>query len=127
MKRILIRAAALILLLLISVALYYSGKGHTLLLDNKNIEINGIQLKALDFADVIIDRGEELEILKRDRLKENVSGQKHRITVVYMDKGEEKTIQKTFQIYVGEPMYLLSIPALLADSEEWIQVFEPLN
>ncbi len=127
MKRTLIRVSALVLLLLISMALYYSGKGHTLLLDNKNIEIDDTSYKALDFAEVTIDSGEEQEILKRDRLKQDVSGQKHRITVVYLESGEEQTIQKTFKIDVGEPIYIISIPALIADHEKWIQVFEPLN
>lgn len=127
MKMILIRIATLIAVLVISIALFYSGKGHTLLLDNKTIEINSSEYKALDFVDVKIDSGEFSELLKRDRTKELVAGQKHKITVNYMDMGVEKEIQKTFKLKVGDPMYLLSIPALIAEDDDWLQVFELLN
>ncbi len=128
MKQLFIRIGFVFALILISVGLYYAGKGHTLLLDNKNIEFNGNEYKALSIVEVKIDRGEEFELMKRDRIKEETSGQRHSITITYTDdNNEEKVLHESFKIKVGEPFYLLSIPALLGGDENWIQVFELLN
>lgn len=124
MKRTIIRGAALVLLLLIAMALYMTGKGHSILLDNKTVEIAGTEYKMFNTLEVKIDRGDEREILKRDRIKEDVVGQSHKITITYLDKGEEKVLVKKFRIRTGQAMYLISLPALIGGAEDWLEPFE---
>ncbi|MBB6481707.1 DUF6672 family protein [Spirochaeta isovalerica] len=124
MKRIAIRSAALALLVLLALFFYFTGKGHSLLLDNKTVTLGGVEYAALNMLEVKVDRGEDREIFKRDRIKEDVVGQGHKITVTYLDKGMEKVIEEKFRIRTGQDMYLISLPALIGGSDQWLEPFD---
>ncbi|MBN2655551.1 MAG: hypothetical protein JXR86_00720 [Spirochaetales bacterium] len=124
MKRIIIRSAALLLLLLLALFFFYTGKGHTILLDNKTVTLGGTEYAAVNMLEVRVDRGEEREVLKRDRIKEDVVGQGHKITVTYLDKGVEKVVEEKFRIKTGQAMYLISLPGLIGGAEGWIEPFD---
>ena len=128
MKRKLIRAGFIAALLLLCVFLYNIGKAHTLLPENKTVEMDGEKYRDYSEITIRIDGGEEIVLYPRDRIKVEVSGQSHRIVISALSRsGEEIELTKKFRVKVGEPMYLLSIPALLGENEEWLTVFEPLN
>lgn len=115
-------------MLVFAVFLFWIGKGHTLLLDNQNIKIAGQAYKATHRLNVSINNQEPIDLKKglRKAAKDMVAGPWHTITVEVIDKDKSvlKTVKKTFTVGMDE-MFLLSLPALLADESAWIQPFEP--
>ncbi len=123
-----IRVAFVIFIVLLASALFCGGRAHTLLPDNKTIEINGKTYRELSVVEVSIDSGKEKELLKKDRIMLEVAGQLHTITVTFPGPdGKEKIIKKRFRLKLGEVMYLLSIPALIGDDEGWLMPYGKEN
>ncbi len=121
-----IRIAAIIILILIGVWMFFIGKQHTILLDNNR---NG-DYRALDEVEVIIN-GNGVELYSRMRDQAKVSGQTHRIQLIYEDdNGETVTLSNTIHIPLGEDYMLLSIPYLVnnpnAPQDEWLTHFESM-
>lgn len=130
-RRFYIRAAAIIFVILFAILMANIGKQHTILLDNKNIEINGIELKALQLVEIQVDNQPSLELAKRDRDQAIVQGQKHTFKVIYTDSNwEEIIIEKKIKIPFNEDMLIFSIPAFInneQDIESYLQPFDLLN
>ncbi len=126
-KQLLIRIAFVLVLILIGVWMFFIGKQHTLLIDNKTVG----DIKALDAVYVTVDKGDEIEVLKRMRDQSLVTGQSHKITITYTDSNwNEVTIEKKINIPLNENMMLLSVPVLLSNPDapqgEWLTHFESL-
>lgn len=120
-----IRIAAIVLVILLGVLMFFIGKQHTILLDNNKIE----DIKALDEVTVAIDGVEGLPIYSRMRDQSIVTGQRHTIAVTYVDSNwEEHTFERDIKIPVGENMMILYLPYLVANpdspQEEWLKHFE---
>jgi len=125
MKRTIIRLAALVVVIVISVLLYTTGKSHTLIIDNKAVMVAGTQYEPLPFARVRIKGMEPLEFMPRDRDKVDLKGSHHTLTVELLSKQGEVSETKTVSIRLEEsPMYLLSLPALFGGAQEYLSVFE---
>ena len=128
MKRKIIRAAAIVAVLILCVFLYHIGKAHTFLPENKTIELDGTKYRDYSQITISIDGGEELELYPRDRIKVEVSGQNHKIKIIALSRsGEEIEVTKRFKVNLKTRMYLLNLPALLGENEKWIEEFVPLN
>ena len=127
-RRFFIRAAAIVLIILFGVLMAFIGKQHTILLDNKNIEVNGTELKALSLVEIQVDDEPSMELAKRDRDLVLVQGQKHTVIVTYADENwNEIVLEQKFKIPFGQDMFLFSIPAFINDIEDvdsYIQPFE---
>jgi hypothetical protein len=116
---------ALIVLALVafSVFLYQSGKGYTLIFDNRDITIGDTSYPALPYIRVSLGgvSGRPLEIMGGDRDMMTVMGRKHVLKVEILSDDEETvtaTSEHRFVIrYDGGN--LLSIPALLSGDAEW--------
>lgn len=120
-----IRIAAIVLVILLGVLMFFIGKQHTILLDNNKFE----DIKALDEVTVAIDGIEGLPIYSRMRDQSIVTGQRHTIAVTYVDSNwEEHTFERDIKIPVGENMMILYLPYLVANpdapQEEWLKHFE---
>ncbi len=125
-KRLLLRLGVVVAILLIAVWMFFIGKMHTILLDNKTLEAGGQTYKAFQIVEVQVDKTGFMELAARDRDKVTVKGQGHKVTVRYMDEYYED-IEKTwkFSVPLGSEMMLLSIPALVggAPEEVWLTPF----
>ncbi len=127
-RRTLVRAGFILFMLILAVFLFFGGKAHTLLIDNKTIEKGEKIYRELNVVEVRIGSRNEEELLKKDRIKIEVSGQRHAITVTFPgDDGNEKIIKKSFHLKTGVPVYLISIPAFIGGDDDWIEPFEPSN
>jgi len=126
-RKLLVRSAGLIIVVLIAVLLYTNGKGYTLLLDNKDMEIDGISYQALEMVTVRIDHHEPVELYPRDRDMVLVPGKGHKATVTIYDKQYNEIAAKKLSFHIKEKgeMFLLSFPALAQDAEGWIIPFTP--
>ena len=89
------------------------GKGHTLLIDNKDAEDGSVQ--AIDGVMVAVDRQEPLELYSGDRDKALVMGQSHAISIEVIGDGTK--VVKRIRLPMGGDMLLLSIPKLAAGIE----------
>jgi len=128
-RTFLMRLIAIVVVLLFAVMLFFIGKQHTVLLDNKTITINGEEIAALKMVEVQVNKLPSLEFYPRDRDKVDVTRQKHTITVSYTDAGwNEISITRKFNLPLLEEMVIISIPALVANPDApqsvWLEKYE---
>jgi len=107
-RRIVVRAALVVVYLGLAALAFVLGKGHTILLDNKDAEDGSVS--AFDGVLVTVDRQEEQEMYLGDRLAATVMGQSH--TVAIEDFNGETKVEKRIRVPLGTDMVLLSIPKL---------------
>ena len=127
-RRHLFQLAAMVLVLLLGVLMFFIGRQHTILLDNKTLEVEGKSYQAFSIVEVAVDSLERLELAARDRDKAEVLGQRHVLSVWYTDKSfEEHELKVKFRVPVGQDMVLISLPALVGGAEEsvWLQPYTP--
>ena len=124
-----VRCAAIVVVLLFGMLMFFIGKQHTILLDNKTITVNGQEIRALQLVEVQINKLESLELAARDRDKVEVTRQSHKITISYTDSNwNEITFTRKFKVPLMEEMVLISIPTLVSDPEAdqklWLEKYE---
>jgi len=126
-RQLIFITVAIALILILCVILFHVGKQHSILLDNKTITVNEQELKSLNLLEVKIDKYEELEMYKNDRLQQDVVAQKHTITVTYTDKDfNEIVTTRSFKVPLSEKMLIIYIPTFLEypdNPELWIEPF----
>lgn len=122
-RRLVVRAALVVAYIALAAILFVTGKGHTILVDNKADPTGSYE--ALKGAVVAIDREKPMEFYPGDRDKFIVTGQRHTIRVKPLSGpgAEEKSYQ--FRVPLGEDMTLLSISKLMAGVEPWAETFVP--
>ena len=124
-----VRLAVVVVVILLAVFLYHYGKQHTVYVDNRTIEIDGVSYKALDWAEVSVDGREAEKYSPRTRREETVIRQKHTIHVVYEDEDfNQFEVDAEFTVPLNETQVVLSLPALVAGLEEdqYITEFVPM-
>ncbi len=119
-RRLLVRSALVAAYLGATAAVFVVGKGHTILLDNKDAE----GARAIDGLVISVNGGEEIELYPGDRDKAVVAGQRHRIAVETFDG---KKVERTIRLPIAAEMMLLSIPMLVAGREPILTPFAPLD
>jgi hypothetical protein len=130
-KRIIVRICAILLLALLGFIMFRVGRKHTILLDNKTIEIQGEEFKALDIVEIQVNKLEELELAKRDRDLAEVMGQSQKVRVTYTDsEWNEIEIERKIKVPHKDVMIVFSIPAFIEhpdDSTYYLVPFESPN
>ncbi len=124
-----VRLAVILLVIILAVFLYHYGKQHTVYIDNRTIEIDGVSYKALEWAEVSVDGGDASEYSPRTRREATVQRQKHTIHVVYEDEDfNQFEIETEFTVPLNETQVVLSLPALVAglDDSQYITQFIPM-
>lgn len=125
-RRFYVRAIAIVLVILFAVLMAFVGKQHSILIDNKNIEVNGAEIKALQLVEVQINKEPSLELAKRDRVQADIQGQSFKLTVTYADKNwEEHVLEKKLKVPFSEDMLILSIPAFIENMDDVDSYLEP--
>lgn len=121
-KRRLIVRLALIAVYFGAIALVFvSGKGHTILIDNKDSGEG--RFAAIDGVMVTVDRQEELELYSGDRDKADVAGQGHRVKIKSLDGAVD--VERTFRLPIGVEMFILSVPRAAAGESIFVEPFMP--
>lgn len=121
-KKFIIRAILVAAYILLGILMVYSGKRHTILIDNKDAEDGTYQ--AIDGMSVQVDNLEAGEYYAGDRDKAVVKGQKHVIRIELFN--EEKKIEKSFTVPFGNDVLILSVPKLVNNIEPFIEPFTVL-
>ncbi len=119
-RRLTVRAALGVLYFVVAVILFLTGRGHTILVDNKADPAGSYP--ALKGAVVSIGRAKPMEFYPGDRDKFIVKGQRHVLRVKPLAPGaQERTVE--FRVPLGEDMTLVSISKLMAGVEPWYETF----
>ena len=120
-KRLVIRIIAFLCVIAVACGLFYIGKQHSILLDNRKATIDGKEFDAAKYVRVIVDGNEKdyIEFAADDRDAVNLEGPFHTIKIVEMDEDTEeviKTVERKMNFGVVNAQ-MLSLPAILAESQ----------
>jgi hypothetical protein len=118
-RRLIIRAALVVIWICLGVVIFIMNRGHTLLVDNHNVETEN--LRAPDLIKISVDRGRTVEFFRGDRDIFEVGGGGHSIRVEFSDGAPP--LEKRFSLPLGPDMFLLSIPRMIRGDENYIEVF----
>lgn len=119
LRRLLVRSGLVAAYFLLIGVAFVLGKGHTLLVDNKDAK-DGSFLAA-DGILVSVDGKEALELYKGDRELVVVQGQRHSVTLEPVSGGGK--ITRSLRLPMDGDMLLLSVPRLVADREPFFEPF----
>lgn len=126
-KRLVIRLILFSLLIVLSFVLFYFGKEHEILFDNKTVDIDGKTYEAAKYVRVTVDGDENgsLELSAKDRDMVKVKGPKHTIKVEIVDEDTEKVIKTEERVFnFGRTSsFMISVPAV---AEKASDVYLPL-
>lgn len=126
-KRLVIRLILFFLLVVLSFVLFYFGKEHEILFDNKTVDIDGKSYEAIKYVRVTVNGDEKgsLELAAEDRDMVKVRGPKHTIKVEIVDEDTEKVIKTEERVFnFGKTSSLMiSVPAV---AEKAAEVYLPL-
>lgn len=126
-RKFFIRIAAVLIIIIIGVVMFFIGKEHTILIDN----FSQGDYKALDYFEVSVDGSPILDMSRMMREQFTVTGQKHTVLIQWEDKASGQMLAVTFKITVPlmQDMVLLSVPTFMADMNQpqsvWLTPFEP--
>ena len=126
-KRRLIRLVLVFALIIMGFLLYYYGKEHEILFDNKTVEINGQSYEAAEFVRITVngDEMKALELYSNERDLVKVTGPKHAVKVEIIDENTDKVIKSEERIFnFGKTSSLMiSVPAVAEKAQD---VYLPL-
>lgn len=126
-RKFFIRIAAVLVIVIIGVVMFFIGKEHTILIDN----FSQGDYKALDYFEVSVDGSPLLDMSRMMREQFTVTGQKHTVLLQWEDEASGQMLAVTFNITVPlmQDMVLLSVPTFMADMNQpqsvWLTPFEP--
>jgi len=118
-RKLIIQFSLVIIWIGLGIVLFITNRGHTLLVDNKNVE--DPQLRAPDLITVTVDKGKPLEFFRGDRDIFNVGGGTHRIYIEFSDGNPP--FETHFNLPLGPDMFILSVPKLINGIEPYYEVF----
>ena len=115
-RRVLFRAGALLIVLLIAALMFVIGRGHTVYFDNKTAEYNGQSYEAFHKVVVTVDGEQVAKLGKRDRGMADTMGQKFEMTLEITDeKGSEPHSHKvSMTLPYGMDGIIINLPELMA-------------
>lgn len=99
--------------------LFFSYRGHTLLVDNRAVD----DLRPQGPLIISLNNGAKLEFLPGDLDRFTIVGCSHRILIEF-DNGAPP-IERRFTVHLAHDYGILSIPKLLANREPFVEPFTP--
>lgn len=129
-RRLIIRIAAVLVLVVIGVIMSIIGRGHTIYLDNKTLEYDGQTYKAPYKVTITVGDEELTKLYDRERGSTTCLGQTFTVTLTVMEQknGTEET--QTYKIPVPKNMdgVIINIPGYLAGlpEEAYLSEFVPV-
>ena len=119
-RRLIIRIAAVVVLIVIGIIMSIIGRGHTIYLDNKTLEYEGNTYKAPYKVTVYVDGEQLTKLYDKERGSATCLGQTFTVTLEIMESkgGSEET--QTYKIPLPKNMdgIIINIPGYLAGLPE---------
>jgi hypothetical protein len=122
-RKLIIRGVLILAWLLLGTLLFIFNRGHTLIVDNRNLQ--DLNIRAPDLITVSIDGSKPLEFLRGDRDRYNLGGINHRIRIEFSDG--TAPFEGSFKLPLKDDMYLLSVPKLIHGIEPSLEVFHTVR
>ena len=127
-RRLLFRAGAVLILVIIAACMMVIGRGHTIYLDNKTLEYEGQEYKAYYRATLYGKDGSKLSRLgARERGMTTNIGQSFSMTVGIMEQKDADEVMQTVALKLPYNMdgIIINIPGYLAGlpQEAWMSEF----
>ena len=118
-RRRMLRALLVLAWIGLGAFLFITSRGHTLLVDNRNLQ--DLNIPAPPLVTVSVDGGPPLEFLRGDRDRLVLGGIRHRIRVEFSDGSPP--FEGAFRLPLRGDTYLLSIPKLIRGIEPAVEFF----
>ncbi len=115
-RTLIIRAAAILALIVLGYVMSIIGRGHTIYFDNKTLEYNGTEYKAPYKVVIFVDDEQVAKLYSKERGSSVCIGQKLTVTLeITQEKGGDETTQ-TYTIALPRKMdnIIINLPAYLA-------------
>jgi hypothetical protein len=116
MKKLLFRAALVVVYLGLGIFLFVVYRGHTLLVDNHNLE----NAPAPRLAVISIDGQKAVKYNSGDRDRVSLAGSRHTVRI---EVPGERVFEGEFTLPLKYDMYILYAPRLLSGIEPAVEVF----
>lgn len=123
LRKALVRGGLVVLYVGLVALSFVTGKGHTVLVDNKDNEAAGVT--AFDDVVVGIDKLETLELAPGDRDMFTVKGQRHTVTLEIM--GQSEKVVRSFSLPLDSDMVVVNLPKLAKGIEPYWEIFVPIQ
>ena len=121
-KRLVIRIVLLCLIVAFGFGLYYIGKEHEVLIDNKDVEIAGKSYTAPEYMVLVFDGDEDksMEFYPDDRDVIKLAGPSHKIKLSVVNEDTEeviKTVERSFNFGTTGKL-MISLPAIIENAPD---------
>ena len=119
-RRLVIRVAAVLVLIIIGIIMSIIGRGHTIYLDNKTLEYNGQTYKAPYKVTIYVGDEQLIKLYDKERGSTTCLGQTFTVTLEVMDTKNGSEEMQTYKIPVPKNMdgVIINIPGYLAGLPE---------
>ena len=120
-RRLVIRIALVVLLVLLCFGLYYIGKEHDVYVDNKTVTIDGREYQEIEYLALVVngDEKDSVEYFAGDRDVLKLQGPNHTLKIIVMDEDTEeviKTVERKLSLGTI-PAIMVSMPAIAEEAE----------
>lgn len=120
-RRLVIRIALVVLLVLLCFGLYYIGKEHDVYVDNKTVTIDGREYREIEYLALVVngDEKDSVEYFAGDRDVLKLQGPNHTLKIIVMDEDTEeviKTVERKLSLGTI-PAIMVSMPAIAEEAE----------
>ena len=119
-RRLVIRVAAVLVLIIIGIIMSIIGRGHTIYLDNKTLEYNGQTYKAPYKVTIYVGDEQLTKLYDKERGSTTCLGQTFTVTLEVMETKNGREEMQTYKIPVPKNMdgVIINIPGYLAGLPE---------
>jgi hypothetical protein len=118
-KRLVVRIVLLALVILLGFVLFYIGKEHEVLIDNKTVTIEGKEYEAADYIVITVNGDEDnaVELYEGERDAVRVAGMKHTFKVEVIDEDTDEVLKSQERAFnFGRISALMISAPALADN-----------
>ena len=119
-RRLVIRVAAVLVLIIVGIIMSIIGRGHTIYLDNKTLEHNGQTYKAPYKVTIYVGDEQLTKLYDKERGSTTCLGQTFTVTLEVMETKNGSEEMQTYKIPVPKNMdgVIINIPGYLAGLPE---------
>ena len=119
-RRLVIRVAAVLVLIIVGIIMSIIGRGHTIYLDNKTLEYNGQTYKAPYKVTIYVGDEQLTKLYDKERVSTTCLGHSFTVTLEVMETKNGSEEMQTYKIPVPKNMdgVIINIPGYLAGLPE---------
>ena len=119
-RRLVIRVAAILVLIIVGIIMSIIGRGHTIYLENKTLEYNGQTYKAPYKVTIYVGDEQLTKLYDKERGSTTCLGQTFTVTLEVMETKNGSEEMQTYKIPVPKNMdgVIIKIPGYLAGLPE---------